>query len=97
MPAKIPHPPQFSKRFLSPKEKLLQRPLSPLNCKVKSQHRGLVLHLGVGFAAYEVQAKRLTIIVQQKFHAAIFGEEVCSSLKCTRIAAVFGTEPNLYL
>jgi hypothetical protein len=33
MPAKIPHPPQFSKRFLPPVEKLLQR--CPIFCASK--------------------------------------------------------------
>ena len=39
-----------------------------------------MLHLGVGFAAYEVQAKRLTIIVQQMFHAAIWARKFAASL-----------------
>src|ERR1700745_3723605 len=35
MPAKIPHPPQFSKRFLTPVEKLLQR--CPIFCASKAE------------------------------------------------------------
>ena len=39
-----------------------------------------MLYPGVGFAAYEVQAKRLTIIVQQKFHAAVSARKFAGSL-----------------
>lgn len=83
MPAKIPHPPQFSKRFLSRAEKLLQR--WPSLCKngVIGWHRRSVLHIGSDAAGYEVQAKRLTIIVQQKFHGEISSGEVRRLLECT--------------
>ena len=82
MPAKIPHPQQFSKCFLLQAEKLLQR--RPSLCI--AGHRvasSLVLHVAAIPLAYEVQAKRLTIIVQQKFHPGISAGEVCGLLECT--------------
>jgi len=55
----------------------------PLQNGVIGWHRRSVLHIGSDAAGYEVHAKRLTIIVQQKFHGEISSGEVRRLLECT--------------
>lgn len=55
-----------------------------------------MLHLGVGFATYEVQAKRLTIIVQQKFHAAISVRKFTASLSALK-SRQFSVQDQIFI
>src|SRR5579863_3820408 len=97
MPAKIPHPPQFSKPFLSQAEKLLQRWPRLCGAGVKWRHRRLVLHVAALPLDTKYRPKDLQSLCNRSSTVAFVRGKDCGLPECTRIVAVSGTEPNPYL